>query len=120
MNLFSRGCLGRLGDASLPFDRQQDVRPIFVFLDQSSPNWVLQDVIAFLPPTFISAQAMIEKVALPINLGLVRGEALPACNNIRHLHIHGEGGEEMNIIRHQKNHVNKPSLLAVVKLRRLE
>ena len=88
------GCLGRLGDASLPFGRQQDVRPIFVFRDQPSANRVVQDVVAFLAPTFVSAQAMIEKVTLPINLGVVRGEALPTGDNIRHLHIHREAGEE--------------------------
>jgi hypothetical protein len=33
-----KGYLGRLGDASLPFGRQQDVRPIFVFLDQPKPE----------------------------------------------------------------------------------
>ena len=46
------------------------------------------------------------KVALPINLGMVRREALPTCNNIRHLHIHQEVGEEMNMVRHQKKNRN--------------
>jgi len=115
-----KGYLGRLGDASLPFGRQQDVRPIFVFRDQPSPNRVPQDVVAFFAPTFVSTQAMMEKVTLPINLGVLRSEALPTGNNICHLHIHREAGEEMNMVRHQKKNRNKPSLLALVELRRLE
>jgi hypothetical protein len=63
---------------------------------------------------------MIEKVTLPINLGVVRREALPTCNNIRHLHVHQKAGEEMNMVRHQKKNRNKPSLLALIKLRRPE
>src|SRR5438094_713026 len=64
--------------------------------------------------------AMIEKVTLPINLGVLRSEALPTGNNICHLHINREAGEEMNMVRHQKKNGNKPSLLALVELRRLE
>jgi len=43
------------------------------FSTNPSPNWVLQDVGSFFAPTFVSAQAMIEKVALPINLGVLHG-----------------------------------------------
>jgi len=60
-----------------------------------------QDVVALFVPTFVSTQAMIEKVTLPINLGVLRSEALPTGNNICHLHINREAGEEMNMVRHQ-------------------
>jgi hypothetical protein len=56
-----------------------------------------QDVVALFAPTFVSTQAMIEKVTLPINLGVLRSEALPTGNNICHLHINREAGEEMNM-----------------------
>src|SRR6059058_2937843 len=115
-----QGMLRRLGDASLPFGRQQDVRPIFVFRDQSRTNRILQNVMAFFPPTFISAQAMIEKVALPLNFCAPRRKSLPARDEVRHRRIQPETHKKVNMIRHQHHHVHEPPLFALIKPRSLK
>src|SRR6185369_7511899 len=85
------------------------VRPIFRTRHQLLSNRILQNVVCFLPPAFVMAQPMLEKIILPGNSDFLGGPFLPLAYD----HSDRSGGwrkreERVEMVGHQQEQIRSP------------
>ena len=83
-------------------------------------NGIVSNVGGFLRIGFIGSQAMIEKIPLPADGGLLGGIGFPLTNQFSHDLIPAKSDQGVQVIRHQKNQMQIPFPMIVVMFRRFQ
>src|SRR5947207_13062316 len=108
------------GLPALPLRRRPVVRtidpdPIIHSLAQSFPNRIHQDVARFLFQFVMVAQAMIEKIALPIDAMLSSNELFPVRDGSCHSWFARECHDRVKMVRHKQAETAVPDESLVIK-----
>ena len=96
------------------------MRPIFRTGHQAGADRILPDIVSLKLKSFIRSDAMIEIIALPIDLMSSCGETLPAADNFRQVLRSRKPGNHMEVVRHEQEDEQDPASLPVIECRILD
>ena len=92
----------------------ENPRPPMFALNQPGSNRILADIFGLSHNAFISAKPMIKKVSLPNNTGKFRDGAFEASDNHRQRGFTTDGNQGMEMIGHQQQYQQIPSLRLII------
>jgi hypothetical protein len=86
------------GLPSLPLGVDPKMGPSFPFCHESCANGILKDIVSDFAYLLVMAQAMVEKIALPLDANISSGPMFPRPDGRRH--FLGKRCKKMQMVRH--------------------